>query len=78
MAESPESDSAGPLRPEGFSRRTLFAAGGVSAILGATVGVAATDMARPETDHGPLFWQRADRSGAPRISGLHLQYGSDA
>jgi hypothetical protein len=38
MAESPESDSAGPLRPEGFSRRTLFAAGGVSAILGATVG----------------------------------------
>ena len=78
MTEPPESDSAGAPRPEGFSRRTLFAAGGVSAILGAAVGATATDLARPDTNSGPLFWQRADHSGAPRISGLHLQYGSDA
>ena len=27
---------------------------------------------------GPTLWQRGDRSGAPRVGGLHLQFGADA
>ncbi|NMH99690.1 purple acid phosphatase family protein [Pseudonocardia acidicola] len=26
----------------------------------------------------PMLWQRPDRSGAPRVAGLHLQFGADA
>jgi hypothetical protein len=66
MTDPPESDGAALSRPDGFSRRTLFAAGGVSAILGAAVGAVATDVARPDTHSGPLLWQRAERNGAPR------------
>ncbi len=58
------------------SRRTLIV-GGTSAILGAGVGAGATGLlAAPATS--PTLWQRADRSDAPRVGGLHLQYGADA
>jgi hypothetical protein len=59
------------------SRRTLLIAGGTSAIVGAGVGAATTGVLTAERT-GPTLWQRGDRSGAPRVGGLHLQYGADA
>ncbi|MDH6196346.1 3',5'-cyclic AMP phosphodiesterase CpdA [Mycobacterium frederiksbergense] len=61
----------------GISRRTLLLVGGSTAILGAGAGLAVDELVRPAAT-GPVLWQREDRSGAPRISGLHLQYGADA
>lgn len=61
----------------GVSRRTLLLAGSTTAILGAGAGVAAGEIVRATTS-GPDLWQREDRSGAPRVSGVHLQYGADA
>jgi 3',5'-cyclic AMP phosphodiesterase CpdA len=58
------------------SRRTLIV-GGTSAIVGAGVGAGVTGVVTSERT-GPVLWQRGDRSGAPRVGGLHLQYGADA
>jgi phosphodiesterase/alkaline phosphatase D-like protein len=58
------------------SRRTLIV-GGTSALLGAGVGAGATALLTSDRT-GPTLWQRGDRSGAPRVGGLHLQYGADA
>ncbi|NKZ11650.1 metallophosphoesterase family protein [Mycolicibacterium septicum DSM 44393] len=57
------------------SRRTLLLVGGTTAILGAGAGIAVDGFVRSS---GPELWQREDRSGAPRVGGLHLQYGADA
>jgi 3',5'-cyclic AMP phosphodiesterase CpdA len=59
----------------GISRRSLFAgAAGVglggAVLLGSPSAAAAMATA-------PL-WQRPDRAGAPRVAGLHLQFGADA
>ncbi len=59
----------------GVSRRTLLLVGGTTAILGAGAGAVADGQLRSS---GPELWQRDNRSGAPRVSGLHLQYGADA
>ncbi|CQD23533.1 metallophosphoesterase [Mycolicibacterium conceptionense] len=53
----------------------MLLVGGTTAILGAGAGAAVDDAIRSS---GPELWQRADRSDAPRVSGLHLQYGADA
>src|SRR6185312_2929343 len=58
------------------SRRTLIV-GGTSALVGAAVGAGVTSLASGDRT-GLTLWQRADRSDAPRVGGLHLQYGSDA
>jgi len=58
------------------SRRTLIV-GGTSAIVGAGVGAGIAGLVTADRP-GPTLWQRADRSGAPPVNGLHLQYGSDA
>src|SRR5258705_10973035 len=58
------------------SRRTLIV-GGTSAIVGAGVGAGVSGLVTADR-RGPTLWQRGDRSGAPRIGGLHLQYGADA
>ncbi|MGE7433257.1 purple acid phosphatase family protein [Kitasatospora sp. NPDC001175] len=59
------------------SRRGLLA-GATGVGLGGAValggGTAAAEPAAP----GPLLWSRPGRLGAPRVSGLHLQFGSDA
>jgi hypothetical protein len=60
------------------SRRTLLIAGGTSAIVGAGVGAGVTAAFLASDRTGPTLWQRGDRSGAPRVGGLHLQYGADA
>lgn len=59
-----------------MSRRTLIVAG-TSALLGAGAGGGATALLSSRRT-GPTLWQHADRSGAPRVGGLHLQYGADA
>lgn len=54
------------------NRRTLIV-GGTSALVGAgAAGFLTADRT------GPTLWQRGDRSGAPQVGGLHLQYGADA
>ncbi|MFJ9459013.1 purple acid phosphatase family protein [Kitasatospora sp. NPDC101447] len=64
------------------SRRGLLA--GASGLgLGGAVslsGLAATPAAAAPaaSADSPLLWQRPGRSGAPRVAGLHLQFGSDA
>ena len=58
------------------SRRTLIV-GGTSAIVGAGVGAGVAGFVAADRT-GPTLWQRGDRSGAPRVGGLHLQYGADA
>lgn len=59
----------------GVSRPTLLLVDGTTAIPGAGGGAAADGLVGSS---GPQLWQRADRSDAPRVSGLHLQYGADA
>ena len=58
------------------SRRTLIV-GGTSALVGAGVGAGATGFLAGDRT-GPALWQRGDRSGAPRVGGLHVQFGADA
>ena len=58
------------------TRRTLIV-GGTSALVGAGVGAGATALLTSER-RSPTLWRRGDRSGAPRVGGLHLQYGADA
>ena len=58
------------------SRRTLIV-GGTSALVGAGLGAGATGYVTTRRT-GPMLWQRADRSGAPPVTGLHTQFGSDA
>jgi hypothetical protein len=53
----------------GISRRGLLAAGAGGAVLLGTPGVA---MGSPQ------LWRRPGKLGAPPVSGLHLQFGSDA
>jgi 3',5'-cyclic AMP phosphodiesterase CpdA len=61
----------------GFNRRALFTAGAASAIVGAGVGIGGTELLR--SDHsGPDLWKRPDRSNAPSVGGLHLQFGRNA
>jgi hypothetical protein len=62
---------------EGFSRRTLLTAGAASAIVGAGVGIGGAALLQPDV-RGPHVWARGDRSDAPRVGGLHLQFGKDA
>lgn len=63
--------------PPGISRRTLLVSGG-SALVGAGLGAgAATRLFWPH-DRSPTLWTRPERSGAPPVAGLHLQFGSDA
>jgi hypothetical protein len=60
----------------GISRRRLLTTGAVSAALGAGVGGGAAMLwSHP---HAPAFWHQPDRTGAPPVAGLHLQFGRNA
>jgi hypothetical protein len=58
------------------SRRTLIV-GGTSALVGAGVGAGVTGFMTADRT-GPALWQRGDRSGAPLVGGVHVQFGADA
>jgi 3',5'-cyclic AMP phosphodiesterase CpdA len=67
----------GHVESSGFSRRALLTTGAASAIVGAGVGIGGAVLVN--ADHrGPDVWLRNGRSGAPRVGGLHLQFGSNA
>lgn len=55
------------------TRRSLLVGG---AAIGAGLG-AGTVLAWP-AQRGPTLWTRPERSGAPAVRGLHLQFGADA
>jgi 3',5'-cyclic AMP phosphodiesterase CpdA len=61
----------------GVSRRTLLTTGAASALVGAGAGVGGAVLLQSRGP-APQPWLRADRSDAPRVGGLHLQFGSDA
>ncbi|MCW2687824.1 MAG: hypothetical protein JWR37_2714 [Mycobacterium sp.] len=77
MVEDNASPEVEDDKPHGFSRRTLFAVGATSAIVGAGAGVGGAALARSGR-RGPDFWPRPDRSAAPRVGGLHVQFGANA
>ncbi|RMI29083.1 purple acid phosphatase family protein [Nocardia stercoris] len=83
MTENPESDSTS-APPPGVSRRALFGGAAGAAVAGLAVGAGATAAVRGTGD-GAAAWPRSaelvtgpDRSAAPRVAGLHLQFGADA
>ncbi|MBI3227563.1 MAG: metallophosphoesterase family protein [Mycolicibacterium cosmeticum] len=60
-----------------INRRTVLVTGAASAIVGTGVGLSAAALADSHPD-GPDLWVRPDRSAAPRVGGLHVQFGRDA
>ena len=77
VGEESATGAAGDARPPGFSRRALLATGAASAVIGAGVGIGGVALGTPNVQD-PGVWQRPDRNGAPRVGGLHLQFGADA
>lgn len=60
----------------GISRRRLLTTAATSAVLGGVgVGGASVLWSRPS---GSGVWYQPDRSGAPPVGGLHLQFGRNA
>jgi 3',5'-cyclic AMP phosphodiesterase CpdA len=72
-----EIDGPGGDRPpqrHGVSRRTLLTTAAATTVLGTGAGVL---LAGRQTGT-PSLWAQPDRAGAPPVSGIHLQFGSDA
>ncbi|BDB43210.1 hypothetical protein Mkiyose1665_40860 [Mycobacterium kiyosense] len=59
----------------GVSRRALLGTGAAAAVLGAGAGVGGAALLWSKS---PGVWVRPDRTGAPPVGGLHLQFGRDA
>jgi 3',5'-cyclic AMP phosphodiesterase CpdA len=77
VAEQAPAEADGDGQRPGLSRRTLLTTGAASAIVGAGLGFGGATLAEQRA-RGPQVWLRPDTSGAPRVGGLHLQFGSDA
>ena len=77
VSGDPEPADGAQSHPQGFGRRTLLMTGAASAIVGAGVGLAGAEVV---TSHmrGPALWPRPNGTDAPRVGGLHLQFGRDA
>lgn len=60
-----------------INRRTVLVTGAASAIVGTGVGFGSAAVIN-SGEHGPALWTRPDKTGAPRVGGLHVQFGSDA
>jgi 3',5'-cyclic AMP phosphodiesterase CpdA len=60
----------------GTTRRALLRTGAAT-IAGIGIGGGAGVLMRSATS-GPTLWQQPGRSGAPPVSGIHLQYGRNA
>ncbi|MDT5093338.1 MAG: hypothetical protein QOH60_2701 [Mycobacterium sp.] len=75
MPETDEPEAGS--QPHGFSRRTLITSSAVSALAGAGISLGAAATLRPPS-RAPQPWVQPDRSDAPRVAGLHLQFGANA
>ncbi|MCX4098692.1 purple acid phosphatase family protein [Nocardia sp. alder85J] len=71
--------------PHLVNRRWLFGASAGAAVAGLAVGGGAVALSTGDSDSGTAAWPRSatlavvpDRAAAPRVSGLHLQFGADA
>ncbi len=69
----------------GVSRRWLFGASAGAAVAGLAVGAGATAGLQSPSSGGGVVWPRSadltmgvERAAAPRVSGLHIQFGADA
>ena len=58
-----------------LGRRTLLASAAGLGVGGVVLLRSPTAGAWPDS---PVLWQRPDRSAAPRVAGLHTQFGADA
>ncbi|GAB0101451.1 metallophosphoesterase family protein [Nocardia sp. JMUB6875] len=89
---SPDSTPENPATPavnspdagRGLSRRRLFGASAIAGIAGIAAGAGGA-VALRGNGSGAAAWPRSaelvttpDRAAAPRVSGLHLQFGADA
>ncbi|MBV8927770.1 MAG: fibronectin type III domain-containing protein [Mycobacteriaceae bacterium] len=63
--------------PSGISRRTVLVTGAASAVVGAGMGIGGAALVNPP-GRAPDLWSRPERAGAPRVGGLHLQFGKNA
>ncbi|MCW2649592.1 MAG: hypothetical protein JWR32_568 [Mycobacterium sp.] len=77
MAEQPPTSGNGEGQRLGLSRRNLLTTGAASAIVGAGLGFGGAELVHTQR-RGPQVWLRPDRSNAPPVAGLHLQFGANA
>lgn len=74
--EVPPAEEGSPA-PSGISRRRLLATSAASAVIGAGVGAGGVALLRARSA-SPDVWSQPDRTGAPPVHGLHLQFGRNA
>ena len=74
MDESEGEATAGPT----VSRRVALGAGLAAAVGGTALGAGSAALTRSAGPSAADEWHRTDRGGAPRVAGLHLQFGADA
>jgi phosphodiesterase/alkaline phosphatase D-like protein len=81
MSDDPEQAGrpppAAPDSTPGISRRRLLTTSATSAVVGAGVGVGAAALVWPHPS-GPATWYQPNRTGAPPVAGVHLQFGKNA
>lgn len=86
--EDSHSNDPAPVTPapekSGVSRRGLFGVSAATALAGLAAGAGGAVALRGNTSSGAAAWPRsaelvttADRAAAPRVSGVHLQFGAD-
>jgi hypothetical protein len=76
MGEEPQRPDSLDLAPWGTNRRTLLRTG-AAALAGIGIGGGAVVLTRSAVRR-PALWPQPDRSGAPPVAGLHLQFGRNA
>ncbi|BBX74031.1 metallophosphoesterase family protein [Mycobacterium shinjukuense] len=77
MSDDPDRAGEESAPTKGISRRTLLTTGAASAVLGAGVAAGGATLLWSNRA-GPAVWYQPDRSGAPPVGGLHLQFGRNA
>ncbi|MCB0932142.1 MAG: fibronectin type III domain-containing protein [Mycobacterium sp.] len=81
VAPNPEpgepTDQGGARRGDGVSRRKVLTVGAASTLLGAGAGVLGSRLLGTPS-RSPDLLSLPDRSGAPPVTGVHLQFGADA
>ncbi len=74
-ASTSQGNTQGTTR--GISRRRLLTTGAASAVVGAGIGAGGAALLW-SAHRGPAVWYPPNRTGAPPVAGLHLQFGKNA